>query len=89
MEIDVRHVATLARLKIDENKVDAFTKEMTDILKMVENLPPLESKGALLDPENTMCLRADIVEESYPREEILRNAPKQADGCFLVPQTVE
>ena len=34
-------------------------------------------------------LREDEVKPSMARELILQNAPKQKDGCFLVPKTVE
>ena len=89
VEIDVQHVAKLAKLSIEEEKVGRFTEEMQGILNMVENLPPITGAGALLDPENVMELRADEVVPSFPREQILKNAPKTAEGCFAVPKTVE
>ena len=39
MEIDVRHIAKLAMLKIPEEQVEAFEKELSGIVAMVENLP--------------------------------------------------
>lgn len=86
MEIDVKHIARLARLKLDDAEVQAMKSEM---VAMVENLPELTDEGALLDLDNTMMLREDTVVASYPREEILQNAPETVDGCFLVPKTVE
>ncbi|MDL2324760.1 Asp-tRNA(Asn)/Glu-tRNA(Gln) amidotransferase subunit GatC [Ruminococcaceae bacterium OttesenSCG-928-A16] len=89
MEIDVQHIAKLARLKIEEGQVEQMTKEMEAIFSMVENLPPIEGGGALLEPDNQMELRPDIVVPSTAREQILQNAPQVAEGCFLVPRTVE
>ncbi|MFV0413487.1 MAG: Asp-tRNA(Asn)/Glu-tRNA(Gln) amidotransferase subunit GatC [Oscillospiraceae bacterium] len=89
MEIDVKHIAKLARLTIEAEKVESFTAEMAAIVKMVENLPELAGAGSLLEPNNTMQLREDVVAPSDSREEILANAPEKADGCFLVPRTVD
>ena len=89
MELDVRHIAKLARLQLQGNEIKTIAKEMSEIVKMVENLPELPSAGALLDPDDTMQLREDAVTLSYPREDILKNAPHAAEGCFVVPQTVE
>ena len=38
--------------------------------------------------EDAMALRADVVEPSLPREEVLKNAPQVAAGCVVVPKTV-
>ena len=43
MEIDVRHIAKLAMLKIPEEQVEAFEKELSGIVAMVENLPEIPS----------------------------------------------
>lgn len=89
MDIDVRHVAKLAKLRIEEENIDSFSQEMEAILQMVENLPPLDTSGGLLEPDNVMELREDEIVASYPREQILKNAPETANGCFVVPQTVD
>ncbi|MCI6639617.1 MAG: Asp-tRNA(Asn)/Glu-tRNA(Gln) amidotransferase subunit GatC [Pygmaiobacter massiliensis] len=89
MEIDVRHIAKLAKLQIPEDKMAQFERELSDIVGMVEKLPALTGDGALLDETNTMQLREDVVKPSFPREEMLKNAPQSAAGCFVVPKTVE
>ena len=88
MDIDVKHIAKLAHLSVSDEEVPALEKEMGDILEMVENLPPLESKQALIDVNNTMQLREDEVVPSYPRSEMLKNVPQTAAGCIVVPKTV-
>lgn len=88
MEIDVQHIAKLAKLRIPQEREQAVAAELAAIVEMVEKLPPLEG-GTLLEPDNLMQLREDIVQPSYPREALLQNAPETAQGCFLVPQTVE
>lgn len=89
MEIDVRHIAKLAKLSIPEEKIAQFEHELSDIVTMVEKLPEIGGDANLLDPTNTMELRRDEIKPSFPRDEMLKNAPQAAAGCFVVPKTVE
>ncbi len=89
MEIDIKHIAKLARLSIPDEKVAKFQKEMENIINMVENLPEMDTDGSLVDPTNTMELRKDEVQPSYPREDMLKNAPNTAAGCILIPKVVD
>ena len=89
MEIDIKRLAKLAKLSIPEDKVEEFRKKMEDIIQMVENLPDLDTQGSLVDPTNTMELRKDEVQPSFPRNEMLQNAPYTAAGCILIPKVVD
>ncbi len=89
MEINIKHIAKLARLSIEEEKVAKFEKEMIGIIEMCEHLPELPSGGALLDADNTMELRKDVVEKSFNRDEMLKNAPYTAAGCIMIPKVVD
>ncbi|MEG2053520.1 MAG: Asp-tRNA(Asn)/Glu-tRNA(Gln) amidotransferase subunit GatC [Oscillospiraceae bacterium] len=88
MEINVKHIAKLARLHISDIEAAKYEKEMTDIVAMVENLPPLESADALIDTNNKIDLRDDEIKPSFPRSEMLANVPEVAAGCIVVPKTV-
>ena len=89
MEIDIMRLAKLAKLSIPEDKVEEFRKKMEDIIQMVENLPDIDTEGSLVDPTDTMELRKDEVQPSFPRNEMLQNAPYTAAGCILIPKVVE
>ena len=89
MEIDIMRLAKLAKLSIPEEKVEEFRKKMEDIIQMVENLPDLDTQGSLVDPTNTMELRKDEVQPSFPRNEMLQNAPYTAAGYILIPKVVD
>ena len=89
MEIDIKHIAKLSRLKVSEEDVQKFEKEMLAIIQMVENCPQLDASEALIDPQNPMKLRKDEVHNEYRREEILKNAPQTQAGCVVVPRVVE
>lgn len=88
-EFDIHHIARLAKLQIPDQKLSDFERELAAMVDLVADLPTLTSEAALLDENNTMQLRPDEMQPSSPREEILRNAPAAAAGCFVVPKTVE
>lgn len=46
MSIDVKHLAKLARLRIEEDKLAKFEKDMESIVAMVEQLPRLQATRA-------------------------------------------
>lgn len=89
MNIDIKHIAKLSRLHIEESDVEKFQKEMQDIIQMVERLPDVSDQSLGVDRSNAMELRKDDIRPSMRREEILQNAPKTAAGCVVVPKTVE
>jgi aspartyl-tRNA(Asn)/glutamyl-tRNA(Gln) amidotransferase subunit C len=88
-EIDIRHIAKLARLHIEQDEIAKFEKEMNSIVGMVENLPEFSDTKIPLRTEDAMNLRPDEVKESYKRDVILANAPAIEAGCVVVPKIVE
>ncbi|MBS1325383.1 MULTISPECIES: Asp-tRNA(Asn)/Glu-tRNA(Gln) amidotransferase subunit GatC [Porcipelethomonas] len=89
MKIDIKHIAKLSRLRIEDDKLEKFEKDMESIVNMVDRLPDVE--GTLdLNPKDTMTLREDkAVTDKFKREELLKNAPEVQAGCLVVPKTVE
>lgn len=89
MKIDIKHVAKLSRLRIEDDKLEKFEKDMESIVNMVDKLPDVE--GTLdLNPKDTMTLREDkAVTDKFKREELLKNAPEVQAGCLVVPKIVE
>lgn len=89
MSIDIRHIAKLSHLKIEDEKFAKFEKDMKSIVAMVERLPDNIDDEILLDSSNTMTLREDIaVSDKFTRDELMANAPEVKDNCFAVPKTV-
>lgn len=90
MSIDVKHLAKLARLRIEDEQLAKFEKDMESIVAMVEQLPEVSGDSSGLDPEHPMKLRGDVEStDKLPRSELLANAPKMQAGCVVVPKTVE
>ena len=86
--INIKHVAKLAKLTLEEDKIEKFQTQMQDMITMIENLP--EMTGSLtIDTDNVMELRKDEILPSLRRESLLANAPEVVAGCVIVPQTME
>ena len=89
MNIDIKHIAKLARLRIEDDQLDKFESEMQNIVGMVEKLPDIQDE-LTLDPDNPMILRKDVaVQDKFTRQELMQNAPQVKAGCLVVPKTVE
>lgn len=89
MEIDIKHIAKLSRLHIEEEKILKFQQDMQNIIQMVEKLPDVKDQTLGVDRNNPMALREDEIRPSMRRDDVLANAPKTAAGCVIVPKTVE
>ena len=89
MNIDIKHIAKLARLRIEDDQLDKFESEMENIVGMVEKLPDIQDEMTL-DPDNPMILRKDVaVQDKFTRQELMQNAPQVKAGCLVVPKTGE
>lgn len=90
MSIDVKHLAKLAHLRIEDAELAKFEKDMESIVAMVEQLPEVSGDASGLDPDHPMKLREDAEgTDKLTRSELLANAPKMQAGCVVVPKTVE
>ena len=89
MSIDIRHIAKLSRLRIEDEKLAKFEKDMDAIVAMVDRLPDIEEE-LTLDAGDAMPLRKDeAVPNKFTRDELIANAPEVQAGCLVVPKTVE
>jgi aspartyl-tRNA(Asn)/glutamyl-tRNA(Gln) amidotransferase subunit C len=92
VEIDIEHVARLARLDLTEEEKASLKVRLGQILehaaKVVEvaadDVPPT----AYAIPRANV-FRDDVVEPSLPREAALQNAPEEQDDRFRVPKIAE
>jgi aspartyl-tRNA(Asn)/glutamyl-tRNA(Gln) amidotransferase subunit C len=88
----VSRIASLARLRIDEAEKEVLVKELGAIMGWIGQLnevdtsavPPLTSVV-----ETTLPQRDDKVTDGNYPDDVLKNAPKQAAGFFVVPKVVE
>ena len=81
----VKHVAKLARLALDDSKLEKFATQLESILEYVAKISQVDVSGVepmahALPVHNVF--REDVVEPSLPVEAVLQNAP-DADGPFF------
>jgi aspartyl-tRNA(Asn)/glutamyl-tRNA(Gln) amidotransferase subunit C len=91
-DLDVAYVARLARINLTEDEAKIFQKQLDDVLKYVEKLRQVDVTGA--DTAAHALSISNVFRDDAPRvwftaEEALTNAPRQANGLFVVPKVVE
>ena len=95
MSIDkdtVKHISKLARISLDENKVESLSKDLTSIMKFIENLNKLNTDKTtpLTSIINaSLTSRNDEVKDGNLRDQILKNSPEKNEEFFVVPKVIE
>lgn len=86
---DVEHVMELSRLDFTEEEKQAVKQNLCDIVNYFGVLSTVNTEGveAVVKPEGTP--REDVVKQSIPKEEVVRNAPFHTSSAFIVPRVVE
>jgi len=91
-EIDVKYVAHLARISLTPDEEKKLAAQLGGILGYIEKLKELDVTGVEPTAHAVPLInvtRADEIRPSLTHEDALRNAPKQANGLFIVPKIVE
>ena len=95
MSIDkdtVKHISKLARISLDENKVESLSKDLTSIMKFIEKLNKLNTDNVkpLTSIVNaSLKSRSDEIKDGKIRDQILKNSPKSNEEFFVVPKIIE
>ena len=95
MSIDkntVKNISKLARISLDENKVESLSKDLTSIMKFIENLNKLNTDKT--DPLTSIInaslkSRKDEVKDGKIRDQLLKNSPEKNEEFFVVPKVIE
>lgn len=88
----LERTAHLARIRLEEGDAEDLNARLNDILGLVDQLERADVDGVepMAHPlDLNQPLRPDRVTASDHRERILRLAPAEQDGCFLVPRVIE
>jgi len=92
MEIDVRKVAMLSRIRLTDKEAAELGPQLSSILGYVEQLSKVDTDGVAptAHPHDAaMPLRANIVTNSNRRDELQAPAPKTESGLYVVPKVIE
>ncbi|OYX56732.1 MAG: aspartyl/glutamyl-tRNA(Asn/Gln) amidotransferase subunit C [Brevundimonas subvibrioides] len=88
----VRKVAHLARIKTPDDRLEPLAGELNGIMAWIDQLNEVDVVGVEPMTSNVaqpLRLRDDVVTDGARVEAVLSNAPKSADGFYVVPKVVE
>jgi len=89
---EVKHVAHLARLDFNQDEIDMFTMQLSDILNYIDQLNQVDTDG-VQPMTHTMVLhnafRDDVIIPSLTNEMALGNAAEIRGSSFRVPKVIE
>ena len=88
----VRHIATLARLKLTDEEYAESVKKLSAIVDFVDQLSQADTADVvpMAHPvEASQRLRPDVVTETDDRDHYQQNAAEVANGHYLVPKVIE
>tara|TARA_B100001029_G_C14623902_1_gene215505 strand:- start:193 stop:480 length:288 start_codon:yes stop_codon:yes gene_type:complete len=88
----VKKVAKLSRISLDDTKLDLLSKDLDSIISFVEKLNELDTNeiktlNSIID--KTLEPRNDIIDDGKIKNQILKNSPEKNDDFFIVPKVIE
>jgi aspartyl-tRNA(Asn)/glutamyl-tRNA(Gln) amidotransferase subunit C len=89
--IDIRYVATLARLALTDAEIDVFGRQLGDLLGHVNALAELDIESVPATAqvvESRNVTRADELTPCLDRERVLAEAPQRQGPFFRVPRII-
>jgi aspartyl-tRNA(Asn)/glutamyl-tRNA(Gln) amidotransferase subunit C len=91
-DLNIDHVANLARLALTPEEKATFSAQLRDVLAYIEQLKAVDVTG--IEPTAHAfplynVWADDVPQPGLPVEAALRNAPAQRDHMIVVPKVVE
>ena len=88
----VKHISKLARISLNDKKVDSLSKDLSSIIKFIERLNELNTDNvkpltSIIDA--SLKSRKDEIRDGKIRDQILKNSPENNDEFFVVPKVIE
>ncbi len=88
----IEYVGILAKLELSEDEKEEAKKDMGRMLDYIDKLGELDTTE--VEPMSHVfpvhnVFREDVVTNGDNREAILKNAPEEKDGMFVVPKTFD
>ena len=88
----VRRIATLSRIEVADEDLDAVAGQLSGILNWIEQLKEVDTSNVAPMTGGTdlkLTWRKDVVTDGEMQDLILANAPDAREGFFAVPKVVE
>lgn len=92
LDVDVRHIARLARLKLSDDELERLGTQLPAILEAAARVGEVAADD--VPPTSHPIARSNVLRPDEPvrcltNEEALSTAPEVEDGRFKVPPIVE
>jgi aspartyl-tRNA(Asn)/glutamyl-tRNA(Gln) amidotransferase subunit C len=91
-ELDVAYVAKLARLRLSDEETRLYQEQLARVLEYADKLREVDVSGVEAAAHSVPMfdvVREDVARDWFTAEEALANAPRHANGLFIVPKVVE
>jgi aspartyl-tRNA(Asn)/glutamyl-tRNA(Gln) amidotransferase subunit C len=91
-ELDVRYVAQLANLNLTDEEATRFQEQIGHVVQHIVELEKVDVSGVEISAHESAIFnvfREDEPRDWFSAEDALGNAPRQANGLFIVPKVVE
>ena len=88
---DVLHIAKLASLKLADNELENYKKNLQEILDFADTINHVNTDdiGETIGiNENYNVFRKDEIKQESNKDELLSNAPSQDEGMFRIPKVI-
>jgi aspartyl-tRNA(Asn)/glutamyl-tRNA(Gln) amidotransferase subunit C len=89
---DVKRIAHLARIEVDDKDAEAYLQKLSGILGLIEQMQAVDTAGITPmshSQDVIQRLREDVVTESNQRALFQSVAPAVENGLYLVPKVIE
>lgn len=89
---EVKKIAHLARLAIDDKDVEGYARNLSNILDLFTQMNTIDTTGVVPmahSQDVSQRLREDVVSEHNQREHFQKIAPQTENGLYLVPKVIE
>ena len=88
---EIMRIAKLADLKIEDEKIDEYAKNLQDILnfaKIIDNVNTENLEETIGAQNNINVFRKDEVKEFEDKEALIANAPEKDSNMFKIPKVI-
>lgn len=88
---EILHIAKLASLKIKDEEIDEYRKNLQDILNFANTINSIdtnkieETNGI---SSNVNVFREDEVKEFEDAKSLMQNAPEKNENMFVIPKVI-
>ena len=88
----VKHISKLARISLDDKKIDSLAKNLSSIIEFIEKLNELNTEKtspltSIID--SSLSARKDEVNNEKIKDQILKNSPEKNEEFFVVPKVID